>query len=334
MDPWIVEVSRGALVESRHVGHGIVVDASGASVLCFGDAERLTFPRSSAKWIQSLALILSGASDRFQLGDAELALACASHNGEPEHLAVLSSWLDRLGLNDSALECGIAQPFTEQVRLAQAASRRPLSTLHHCCSGKHLGMLSVCLHLGLPTEGYTQVEHPLQAIIRAHMTDVFEHDMETQPVATDGCSLPTYALPLHVLARGFARLASGRVPKPTADAAMRLFDAQVNAPWMVAGTDRLDTALLTAGKGRLQVKMGAEGVYCGALIDRGLGFALKCEDGSLRGQEALIIALLEVLDETEITERLPAQMQKPDVLSARGERVGGISVRRGQRERL
>ena len=328
MNPWCVEVSRGHLCESQHIGHGIAMTASGDVVLAFGEIDRPTFPRSAAKWVQALELVASGASDAFQLSDAELAIACASHNGEPDHTALVASWLARLGLSEADLECGIAPAFTESVRLAMARDHTPLSQLHHCCSGKHTGMLTVCRHRGWPTKGYTEVDHPLQQAIRSHMNTLFECDTDRLEVATDGCSVPTYALPLRQLAFGFARLGAGHLPTPLKESAERLFHAQVKEPFMVAGSDRVDTALLEAGAGRLQVKMGAEGVYCGALPDRHIGFALKCEDGSLRGQEALVIALLEALDEVAIVNRLPESMRHPTITTARGLDVGAISVRR------
>ena len=328
MNPWIVEVSRGDLVESQHLGHGVVVDHAGQVHLQFGDPERVTFPRSAAKWVQALELVASGAADTFQLTDSHLAIACASHNGEIEHTTLVGQWLQQIGLSAADLECGIAPPFTEAVRLALAHAHETVCALHHCCSGKHAGMLSVCKQRGWPTEGYTNYDHPLQAQIRAHMAQIFQCDIETLPCATDGCSVPTYAMPLSVLAFGFARLAAGQLEGPLRIAAARLFQAQAAQPFMVAGTERLDTALLQAGRGRLQVKMGAEGVYCGALIDRGLGFALKCEDGSLRGQEALVVALLSALGEDDIVTRLPEAMRSPTVVTARGQHVGKLSVRR------
>lgn len=328
MDPWVVEVSRGALCESRHIGHGVAVNAEGEVLLAFGDIERQTFPRSAAKWVQALELVASGAADAYHLTDRHLAIACASHNGEAEHTKLVQSWLDALGLDASDLECGIAPAFTEAVRLSMAHAHEPLSALHHCCSGKHLGMLAVCTHRGWPTAGYTDLNHPLQAAIRAHMDTLFECDSTQLEVAIDGCSVPTYALPLKRLAQGFAKLGAGRVDEPLRDAALRLFQAQVREPFMVAGTDRVDTALLEAGQGRLQVKMGAEGVYCGALPDRQIGFALKCEDGSLRGQEALVVAVLEALGEHEVVSRIPSAMRTPVIRTARGLEVGEISVRR------
>mgnify|MGYP001026421762 FL=1 len=329
MQPWTVEITRGALTESSHLGHGAVVDAQGQPHLIFGDSTRNTFPRSAMKWIQGLELVMSGAADAFAMTDAELALACASHNGEPEHVSAVTAVLKRLRLDADDLECGISLPFTDAVRLKLSYERQTATQLHHCCSGKHVGMLAVCQHLGFPIAGYTEYDHPLQVRIRNHISDIFSVDAHSLPFEADGCSVPTYAMPLDLMAHGFARLAAEHCTGPMNQAAKRLRLAQASAPFMVAGTDRLDTALLEAGQGRLQVKMGAEGVYCGALADRELGFALKCEDGSLRGQEALVIALLDAIGEHEILARLPDKFRNLRITTARGAVVGEISVRRG-----
>ena len=328
MDPWIVEISRGQRVESSSLGHGIVMNADGDKLLSFGDLQRETFPRSAAKWIQALELVLSGAADALDLSDEHLAIACASHNGEDEHVDLVSRWLDQLDLDVGDLECGVTLPFTEPVRLKLSHDHVTATQLHHCCSGKHTGMLSVCKHVGWQTNGYTAYDHPLQAKIREHMSLIFGVDANSLDHASDGCSVPTYALPLDVMALGFAKLGAERFSDEFNAAARRLRNAQASAPFMVAGSDRLDTQLLEAGRGRLQVKMGAEGVYLGAIADREIGFALKCEDGSLRGQEALVVELLRGIGEKDIVDRLPDNVRKPVVTTARGEAVGRISVRR------
>ena len=328
MNPWIVEITRGSRVESSSPGHGVVVTADGDTILSFGDIKRETFPRSAAKWIQGLELVLSGTADALNLSDEQLAVACASHNGEYEHVTLINQWLTELGLDTEDLECGITLPFTEAVRLQLSHDHVTTTQLHHCCSGKHTGMLAVCQHRGWPTIGYTSYDHPLQAAIRGHLSTIFGVDADTLDYASDGCSVPTYAMPLHVMALGYAKLAAERFSDDVNQAARRLRQAQANAPFMVAGSDRLDTLLLEAGQGRLQVKMGAEGVYLGAIADREIGFALKSEDGSLRGQEALVIELLRAIGETEMINRLPDHVRQPQVTTARGETVGEISVRR------
>ena len=304
------------------------MNADGAELLAFGEKKRETFPRSAAKWIQALELVLSGAVDALELTDDHLAIACASHNGEPEHVAIVNTWLGQLGLTTEDLECGVSLPFTEPVRLQLSRDHIPATNLHHCCSGKHVAMLTVCKQRGWLIDGYTDYAHPLQARIRQHMTTIFGIDADSLNYATDGCSVPTYLLPLDVMALGFAKLGAGHFSTELNHAAARLRHAQARAPFMVAGSERLDSQLLEAGQGRLQIKMGAEGVYLGAIADRKIGFALKCEDGSLRGQEALVIELLRTIGEEDLINRLPNSVSRPVIRSARGLPVGQVVVRK------
>lgn len=304
------------------------MNANGVELLAFGEKKRETFPRSAAKWIQALELVLSGAVDALELTDDHLAIACASHNGEPEHVAIVNTWLGQLGLTTEDLECGVSLPFTEPVRLQLSRDHIPATNLHHCCSGKHVAMLTVCKQRGWLTDGYTDYAHPLQAKIRQHMTTIFGIDANSLNYATDGCSVPTYLLPLDVMALGFAKLGAGYFSTELNHAAARLRHAQARAPFMVAGSERLDSQLLEAGQGRLQIKMGAEGVYLGAIPDRNIGFALKCEDGSLRGQEALVIELLRTIGEEDLINRLPNSVSMPVIRSARGLPVGRVVVRK------
>ena len=304
------------------------MNANGAELVAFGEKKRETFPRSAAKWIQALELVLSGAVDALELTDDHLAIACASHNGEPEHVAIVNTWLGQLGLTTEDLECGVSLPFTEPVRLQMSHDHSPATNLHHCCSGKHVAMLTVCKQRGWLIDGYTDYAHPLQAKIRQHMTTIFGIDANSLNYATDGCSVPTYLLPLDVMALGFAKLGAGHFSTELNHAATRLRHAQTRAPFMVAGSERLDSQLLEAGQGRLQVKMGAEGVYLGAIPDRNIGFALKCEDGSLRGQEALVIELLRTIGEEDLINRLPNSVSMPVIRSARGLPVGRVVVRK------
>ena len=304
------------------------MNANGVELLAFGEKKRETFPRSAAKWIQALELVLSGAVDALELTDDHLAIACASHNGEPEHVAIVNTWLGQLGLTTEDLECGVSLPFTEPVRLQLSRDHIPATNLHHCCSGKHVAMLTVCKQRGWLIDGYTDYAHPLQARIRQHMTTIFGIDADSLNYATDGCSVPTYLLPLDVMALGFAKLGAGHFSTELNHAAARLRHAQARAPFMVAGSERLDSQLLEAGQGRLQIKMGAEGVYLGAIPDRNIGFALKCEDGSLRGQEALVIELLRTIGEEDLINRLPNSVSMPVIRSARGLPVGRVVVRK------
>jgi len=292
-NPVLVEVLRGGKVESRHEGSIAVADASGALVLSRGDVARPVFPRSAVKVMQALPLVESGAADAFGLDARELALACASHSGEPEHAALARAVLAKAGLEPDALECGAHWPTSQEATIRLARSGEVASALHNNCSGKHSGFLCGCRHMGLNHRGYVKIGHDYQRLIAATMEEVTGAAHREENSGTDGCSIPTYAVPLVNLATGFARLATGEtLSAGRASAARRLFEACMAEPFYVAGTGRADTEMMEVGKGRVFTKVGAEGVYCGAIPELGLGFALKIDDGTGRGAEAAVAALL------------------------------------------
>lgn len=291
-----VLVYRGGAVESSHMVHAAVVDAGGRLLAAAGDGDRPTFARSAAKPLQAVALVASGAADRFGFTGPELALACASHAGTPEQAAAVASLLVRLGLGEADLACGL-----------QAGRPTPL---HHNCSGKHAAMLAVALHHGWPTAGYAGSDHPVQALVRRTVAELTGLDPDGMVAAVDGCSVPTFALPLRSLALGFARLAVA------SDGALaRLRAAMVAHPEFVAGEGLFDTALIRATGGRVVGKSGAEGVF-GAAVTAGwpgtggggrvtdreapvlhvpVGLALKVEDGAGRAVAPAAVALLRYL---------------------------------------
>lgn len=325
-NPVLVEVLRGGTVESRHRGAVAVVDGDGAAVLSLGDVDRPVFPRSAVKAIQALPLIESGAADAYGLSERELALACASHSGEPEHAALAAAMLAKAGLDESALACGAHWPTRQETALALAAAGKTPSALHNNCSGKHSGFLCTCRHLGLDHRGYVAAGHPAQEAVREAMEAVTGAAHATAPCGTDGCSIPTYAVPLKNLAHGFARMATGAGLAPVrAKAARRLLAAAMAEPFLVAGTDRLDTRLMRAAGGRVMVKVGAEGVYCGAVPELGLGIALKCDDGAVRAAEVMVCAILQKLLAADPgLSAAMAGMARPTLTNWNGIKVGAL----------
>lgn len=292
-NPIMVEVTRGGHVESRHRGAAVVVDGDGAVVLSIGDAGAGVFPRSAVKAMQALPLVESGAADAYGFGDKELALACASHSGEPAHVDLAAAMLARAGLDATALECGSHWPSSQPVTVALARGGLEPTALHNNCSGKHSGFVCTACHLGIPHQGYVGYEHPIQSAIRDVMADLTGAHLGTDTCATDGCSIPTYAIPLERLAHGFARMATGiGLGEKRAAAARRLFAACMAEPFYVAGTNRACTRIMRIGGGRIFAKTGAEGVFCAALPEQGLGIALKCDDGAGRAAETMIATLL------------------------------------------
>ena len=292
-NPVLIEVLRGAIVESAHRGTVAVFDADGKPVLEIGDTSKPVFPRSAVKAIQALPLVETGAADAYGFGNRELALACASHSGEPEHVELARSMLARAGLDGSALECGAHWPSNHAAEIALARAGGSPNALHNNCSGKHSGFLCTCVHSGIAHSGYVKAGHALQEMVRDAMQSVTGAVHGADERATDGCSIPTYAVPLRSFALGFARMATTNGFGPErAKAAKRLLAACMAEPFFVAGTGREDVALMEAAPGRIFAKGGAEGVHCAAIPELGLGIALKCDDGAHRASEAMVAAVL------------------------------------------
>jgi L-asparaginase II len=302
-NPVLVEATRGGIRESAHRGAAVVVDADGAVVASIGDVDRAVFPRSAVKVLQALPLVDSGAADALHLTDEELAVACASHNGEPEHTAVVAGMLAKAGLDVGALECGAHWPYREPLQRRMAASGLEPTALHNNCSGKHAGFLCVACAMAGRAEvrgfakGYVGPEHPVMHEVTAALAAATGCDLARAPRGTDGCSIPTYAIPLRALALAFARVGTGTGLKPGhAAAAQRLRRAVARHPFMVGGTDRFDTRVMERLGERVFCKVGAEGVFCAALPERGLGVAIKIDDGNnARAAEVAMAATIEAL---------------------------------------
>jgi L-asparaginase II len=292
-NPVLVEVLRGALVESRHRGAVAVVDADGASVLALGDVARPVYPRSAVKPLQALPLVESGAADKYGFGDKELALACASHGGEPAHVEVAGLMLARAGLDAGALECGAHWPNHQPSSHALARSGAAPSALHNNCSGKHAGFLCVACAAGVDHHGYVKAEHFVQREVRGALEGLTGMGLSADVCGIDGCSIPTWAVPLTALAHAFAWFGTGQgLGAERAKAAARIRAACAAQPYYVAGTGRFGTEIMTLFGVRVLAKTGAEGVYCGALPEQGLGIALKCDDGATRAAEVVMAAIV------------------------------------------
>ena len=326
--PIVVEITRGSQVESRHRATAAVVDADGETVFAYGDQERAVFPRSAVKAIQALPLVESGIADRYGLTDAELALACASHSGEPDHVATAHSMLTKAGQAEGCLECGAHWPMNDKAARELAAAGGTPSALHNNCSGKHAGF--VCLACGLDEDpgGYVREEHRVQQTIRAALEDLTGASHTPEVMGTDGCSIPTYAIPLPALAFGFAKFGTGiGLSKGCAAAAKRIRAAVAKHPFMVAGTGRFDTRLMELLRERAFTKTGAEGVYCAALPELGYGVALKVDDGGTRAAEAVLASLILKLLPLEGEQRTGVEaMAAPVLKNWNGIEVGGIRV--------
>ncbi|MEJ7813936.1 MAG: asparaginase [Rubrobacter sp.] len=289
-DAPLVAVGRGALVESVHRGRLAVCDPDGNVLEAAGDTEAYIYARSAAKPFQALPLVLSGAAEAFGLTDRELAVACASHNAEEPHLAAVRSILKKAGLTEDDLQSGAHLPLYEPEADGLIRNGEEPRPVHGNCSGKHAGMLAVCVHEGYETSTYRDPGHPLQRRILGLMAEVCGLREDEVLVAGDNCGVPAFALPLRSFATGLARVATGTaLPEELAGAALRMRDAMREHPFMVAGTGRLDTDLMDSTN--LLVKGGAEAVLAVGSQD-GWGIALKISDGAVRAVRPAALAVL------------------------------------------
>lgn len=296
----LAEVTRGGIVESVHQGVVVAVDSTGAVIGSAGDPEMVAFFRSSAKPFQAIPVIESGAADRFGFTASDLALCCASHHGEIEQQEQVLAMLGKLGLDPSALQCGISGPADAEARAKVIRGERPPTPLSCDCSGKHTGMLASCLALGYPIDSYLEPGHPLQQQIRALVAEVCRVPVESLVIGTDGCSVPTFGTAVRAFATAFSALADPhRVPddagKKHAEALDRLRAAMIGYPENVSGHHSLVAKVMRIGDGAFVCKSGAEGLFCLGVPDRGIGLAIRIADGSYRAHGVVLAAALDQL---------------------------------------
>ena len=323
----LVEVGRGDGIECTHSVDAAVVDASGRVDTAWGDVERPIFPRSAIKLVQALPLVETGAAERYGLGTVELALACASHGGEPRHIAAVRAFLARADLGEDDLECGPAAPMHEPTQRALvAAGEEPARPLHNNCSGKHAGMLLGAKAMGEPTAGYIAPGHPVQRRIAAAIAEMADCDLTQSVWAVDGCGVPTISLPLHALAMAAARIADPQLLAPARRRAVEhLARAMTGEPFMVAGHERLCTEVMEASHGAILAKTGAEGVFVAAIPGLKRGLALKVRDGARRAAGVALVSILDRIGalEDEARQRLARHLDPP-ITNWSGREVGRI----------
>ncbi|WP_299349319.1 asparaginase [uncultured Shimia sp.] len=286
----MVEIWRGPFLESMHLGHAVVCGADGQIVDAWGDPSAVVLPRSSSKMLQALPLIESGAADAAGLTDAQLALACASHQGADIHSAPVTAWLKDLGLSDDDFCCGPQEPRDIDARDALIRAGKSVCRYHNNCSGKHSGFLTLTKHLGAGPD-YVALDHPVQKAVKAAFEEVTKED--TPGYGIDGCSAPNFATTMHGMARAMAFFAAAN---PDGDrrqsAAARLHRAMATYPELVAGEGRACTDLMRAMDHKVAVKTGAEAYFIAIIPEKKLGVAVKIADGSTRGAECAIAAIL------------------------------------------
>ncbi|HET7586080.1 MAG TPA: asparaginase [Gemmatimonadaceae bacterium] len=318
-----VVVTRGELIESRHRVHAAVVDARGTLIARAGNPELFTCWRSGAKPFQVMPFLASGHADALGWGARETAIACGSHGGEPEHVALVRAMLDAVGLEEGDLACGAHEPLSRRgVRILQQAGERP-SRLHNNCSGKHAAMLAFAVRSNWPVLAYEQQGHPVQDRVTATVAEWSDVPADALGTAVDGCGALTFALPLIGMAAAFARLAEGA--RRGEELPARIVRAMTEHADLVGGTDRFDTVLMQETNGHVLAKVGAEGVHSLAVLDSGIGIALKVEDGAARAQHPAALRVLQHLG--ALPEPLPERLDAllcTSLSNTRGEPVGAV----------
>lgn len=279
------EIWRGPFLESVHTGHAVICDSSGQIMQAWGDPERVVLARSSAKMIQALPLVRSGAADAMGLSTKQLALSCGSHESAQIHVDKVGAWIKELGLGDDDFRCGPQEPRDHTLRDEQIRAHESPCRIHNNCSGKHAGFLTLSRHLGGGPD-YVAPDHPVQRACLEAFEDVTQ---ETSPgFGIDGCSAPNHAATLHGIARAMAHFAAA----PDGSAEARLHEAMRLHPELVAGEGRACTELMRACAGKVALKTGAEGFFIAIIPERGIGIALKAACGTTRAAEAAVAALL------------------------------------------
>jgi len=329
--PFVVEVLRGDLVESRHRGIGAVVDARGTVIHAWGDTGCHIYPRSAIKPLQAIPLIESGAADAYSLSESELALACASHNGERTHTDAVAAVLARIGCDPQDLECGAHRLYDMRATDELVRAQEEPTRLVNNCSGKHAGFLATARHLGEPTTGYSGPDHPVQERLLAVLEAMGETNLKDTERGIDGCGIPVMGMPLADMALALARMADpSGLAATRREACVRIVRAMMAHPYNVAGRGRFDTLAMQAAPGRFVVKTGAEAVHAAIVPEKGLGVALKIEDGSKRASE---VAMATILDRLGLIDGAAAAkyspLMAPDVTNAAGDRVGMIRMADG-----
>jgi L-asparaginase II len=322
--PIAVLVRRGELVESEHRVAYAVAASDGRVLHAAGDIDRPIFPRSAIKPLQAIPLLESGAAEHFAVNERELALACASHSGEPEHVRLVQAWLARLGLDGSALECGAHPPLHGPSAECLVATGRPPERVHNNCSGKHAGMITLARHLDVPVAGYIRADHPVQRMV-ADVLRAMAGLSELSAAAVDGCGIPTFPIRLGRLAVAMARFGHpSELPAMRAQACARVQAAMRAHPHLVAGNDRACTEIMTLVP-QVLVKAGAEGVYAACLPERRLGLVLKVADGAGRAAPVALLALLQALDALDAKASAAlAHRMRPELRNHAGLVVGRV----------
>ena len=325
-NPILVEAIKGNAVDNFYRGSYSVVDAHGHVIMAVGDTESPVFPGSGIKPIQALTLCETGAAKAYGLGHANVALACSNHNGDPTHTEIIENWLHKIDSSHKNLVCGASDRGSQKGKKGIATSGDVIDSLYDPCSGKHTGFLTVAKHLKHPTLGYSRMDHPVQQRVIGTLEQMTGLDLYNAPKALDGSGIPTIGIPLGNISLAMARMANPHdQPEERQAACKKIITALTMEPYLLAGKGRFTTRVIEALGQSCIIQMGSQGVYCGSLIKRGIGIAIKIDDGSSRAAEAVMMRLLYKLN--ILTERalgLLLNLLEPPIFSRNGEVIGTV----------
>ncbi|MCX7923386.1 MAG: asparaginase [Clostridia bacterium] len=324
----LVEVTRGKVVESVHRGDVVVINTDGQILFYAGDPEKFTYMRSAAKPLQAITALEVGSVERYNLDLREIALMVASHSGEKEHISNLRNAMEKIGIEEKVLECGIHEPTNREAAKELIAAGKNPTKLHCNCSGKHIGLIAASEAKGFPIEGYQTEEHSVQKEVEKVIAEFCRADTNDIMKGIDGCGVPVYALPIKNMAVAYANLCNSEFLHGKYRKAQNyILSAMTMYPEMVAGTGKLDTILMKNFGDRVIGKTGAEGVYCAGIIGKAIGIAIKIEDGNSRAVGPVIFATLlqmGIIDQSEVEK--VKDFWNPPILNHRGEKVGEIKA--------
>lgn len=326
MNYLLAKVYRGKTVESVHCGSVAVVDSKGKLIYSFGDPYFVTYLRSSAKPFQVIPLITSGAAKEFGFSQKEIAIISGSHNGQKIHTDTVKSILKKIGLSEKNLQCGVHIPHYYTANNIIPPPGKKFTQVNHNCSGKHAGMLGLCIFFGWDIRNYREPTHPVQKIILKSISEICQYPEKKIGIGIDGCGVPVHAMPLYNMALGFSNLVNySSKDDNTAEAYKLIIDSMKKYPEMVSGEGRSDLALAEASDGNIIAKAGGEALSCSGILSKGWGMAVKIADG---GQRAIGPAVIEALRQLRLlnAKRIAnmKQFSNPIIKNFRGDEVGSI----------
>ena len=329
MSEIVLQYTRAGHVENIHRGNVAAVNCAGEIVSSIGNAKLPMFWRSAAKPFQALPFVKNGGMEKYNITAEELALLVSSHSGEENHVALVRGILEKLGLDESVLDCGVVRPMSGKAFKNLIAKGEKVLPVHNACSGKHSQIIALAMMLGVPYEGYTKPEHAAQKLIFKHVAMAAKVPEDKLEIGIDGCGVPVFYLPLYNMALAYARL-STPAKGDWGDyeiAALKIRDAMSKYPQVISGTGRIDLVVSEVTGGRIIAKIGADAVYCLCVKDEDLGIAFKIEDGDYAAVTPMVIAVLKKLDLLTKDEAAALDEKFPPVLkNHRGETIGNIEA--------